>query len=68
MTNEEKIKMLEELEKAYYSGVQEIEYSGKKIKYQSSTEMKGKIDLLKKELGLIYKNSSRILTTHSKGL
>lgn len=68
MTNEEKTELLEELEKAYYSGVSEIEYGGKKIKYQSSNEMKAKIELLKKELGLIKVNSKRKYASFSKGL
>lgn len=66
MTNQEKQEMLDELEKAYYEGVFEIQYNDKRVRYRSKEEMKQIIDELKIQLGISGK-TSRYFAKFKKG-
>lgn len=67
-TNEEKQKLLTALEKAIFSGHSRVKNGDKEIEYKSLEEMIRARDTLKKELGIVSKQSGRILPTFSKGL
>jgi len=68
MTLEQKQEMLNKLEEAIYSGVMEIEFSDRKIKYRSVKDMKSLIKTLKNELNPLQKKSNTIVPTYKKGL
>ena len=67
MTNEQKLLLLQKLEEAYYSGVREIEFNDRKLKYDTAQEMRNRISSLKKQLGL-NKKKTTYNPTYNKGV
>ena len=67
MTNTEKQSMLDELEKALFSGTLKIKYQDKEQEFRSVNEMTRLRETLKRELG-IQKKKRRVNASHSKGL
>ena len=68
MTLEQKQEMLSKLEEAIYSGVMEIEFSDRKIKYRSLKDMKSLIKRLNNEINPNLKKKCSIVPTYNKGL
>jgi hypothetical protein len=65
MTLEEKKEMLQELQRAYYSGASRIKFKDREIEYKSQSEMKKVISDLKIEIGEKSKGK-RVVATFSK--
>ena len=59
---------LDKLEKAIALGVRRVEYSDKKVEYNSLKDMMMARDLIRKELGLVDGRFGRILSQHRKGV
>ena len=59
---------LEALEDAIAQGVLTVSYNGKTVTYRSLDEMIKLRDMIRKDLGLVSKGSTTILTKYSKGL
>lgn len=68
MTKDEKLALLDNLERAIYSGHLKVKNGDKEIQYNSSSEMLKIRDSLKIELGLTPRGPKRIYAGHSKGL
>ena len=68
MTKEEKQVLLDNLERAIYSGHMKVKNGDKEIQYQSLTEMKQMRDSLKIELGQASGSPRRKYFSVSKGL
>lgn len=60
--------LLENLEKAYYSGHLRIKNGDKEIQFDSEAALLKRIGQLKKELGLATKRTGRVIMSSSKGL
>lgn len=65
LTNQERLDALEE---AKYSGVLEVDYGDRRIRYRSMAALKEAIYDLKIEMGLIKTKNRRRYAEHSKGL
>ncbi len=59
---------LEKLEKAIAQGTLRVQYADKLIEYRTLSDMLRTRDLMRKDLGIITKNSGRKWAEHSKGL
>ena len=68
MTIEEKTELLSKLEEAIFSGVMEIEFSDRKIKYRSLKDMKSLRKELQEAITPSLKKKGSIVPTYSKGL
>ena len=61
--------MLDQLERAYYSGVRTVQYLDKRVSYKSMDEMLAAINQLKRELGLLPSTTNRyVIAGGGKGL
>lgn len=58
---------LDKLEKAIALGVRRVEYSDKKVEYNSIDDMLKARDLIRNDLGLVDGRFGRILSSHNKG-
>jgi hypothetical protein len=67
MTNQEKQLLLDNLERALFSGHLKVKNGDKEIQYQTSSEMRTLRDSLKLELGQAPTRAKRVFASHSKG-
>lgn len=67
MTTQEKQVLLDNLEKALFSGHLKVKNGDKEIQYNSTSEMMKIRDSLRLELGQAPKRPRRVFASHSKG-
>jgi hypothetical protein len=67
VTNQEKLTLLDNLERALFSGHLKVKNGDKEIQYNSTSEMRKLRDSLKLELGQAPTRPKRVFASHSKG-